>query len=74
MFRCCDECITLTETQLKANNKEEKTAYQCVQTLYFELQQSEQVAYQHCKLQASTDSHGCWRVIIDFTDRYTQYQ
>ena len=74
MLGFCDECITLTEARLKASNEEEKAAYQRAQALHFELQRGERVAYQRRKLQASTDPHGCWSVIIDFTDRYTQYQ
>lgn len=70
MLGFCDECIRLTEARLKASNEEEKATYKRAQTLHFELQCAEQVAYQHRKLQASTDPHGCWSVIIDFTDRY----
>jgi len=69
MLGFCDECISLTEARLKASNEQEKAAYQRAQTLHFELQRGERVAYQRRKLQASTDPHGCWSIIIDFTDR-----
>jgi hypothetical protein len=70
MLGFCDECIQLTEARLKASNEQEKATYQRAQTLHFELQRGERVAYQRRKLQAATDPHSCWSVIIDFTDRY----
>lgn len=68
MLGFCDECIRLTEARLKASNEEEKAAYQRAQTLHFELQRAERVAYQRRKQQAASDPHSCWSVIIDFTD------
>jgi len=42
----CDECIKLTEARLKATTEEEKASYRHAQTLHFELQRAERVAYQ----------------------------
>lgn len=73
MLGFCDECIRLTEARLKASNDDEKAAYQRAQSLHFELQRAERVSYQRRKLQAAGDPHGCWSVILDFTDSYVSY-
>jgi hypothetical protein len=69
MLGFCDECVRLTEARLKASNEEEKTAFKRAQTLHFELQRAERVSYHRRKLQASSDPHSYWSVIIDYTER-----